>query len=148
MKAEILNELNQIYESEGVLKPESVVEHASNPESALHGQFTWDDSKAAHEYRIWQARRLINVCVTILPTVNKEFRAFVSLESDRKQKGGGYRCTVDVLGDDEMRAELLTQALSELRRIRRQYETLKELAPVFKAIDKIEAKMPVPLAAH
>ena len=121
MKAEILDELTAIYEHEGVLKPESVVEHASNPESALHGQFTWDDDKAAQEYRLWQARKLINVCVTVLPNLNKEFRAFVSLGSDRKQKGGGYRWTVDVFSDKDMREELLTQALAELRRIRRQY---------------------------
>ena len=41
--------------------------------------------------------------------------------------------------DDEMRAELVNEALGEVKRWRRKYERLRELVPIFRAIDKVEA---------
>lgn len=43
----------------GQLKPEDVVREAKSPRSILHGIFVWDDSRAAHKYRLWQAREFI-----------------------------------------------------------------------------------------
>lgn len=45
--------------SGGVLTPDAVVENARDPESPLHDKFEWDDTKAAHAHRIYQARKLI-----------------------------------------------------------------------------------------
>lgn len=57
-------ELARIRKERGGLKPEVVIEEARPKNSPLHTAFTWDDSKAAHEYRLWQARSLIRaVCV-------------------------------------------------------------------------------------
>jgi hypothetical protein len=47
-----LAELRQIEQKAGgVLQPESVVDFARNPKTALHGAFTWDDTEAARKYR-------------------------------------------------------------------------------------------------
>ena len=43
----------------GVLSPANVIEAARDPNSAMHGQFEWDDSEAAQAYRLQQARALI-----------------------------------------------------------------------------------------
>lgn len=43
----------------GVLTPDDVVEAARDPASPLHERFEWDDSKAAHAHRIYQARKVI-----------------------------------------------------------------------------------------
>lgn len=69
-------------------------------------------------------------------------RAMVSLIDDRKVKSGlpGYRYIEDVLSDDALRANLLQTALMELRAFRRKYESLKELAGVWVAIDEMDAK--------
>jgi hypothetical protein len=42
-----------------MLTPCDVLEHARNPESALHPHFEWNDSKAAHAHRLEQAQHLI-----------------------------------------------------------------------------------------
>lgn len=42
-----------------MLTPRDVLEHARNPESALHPHFEWNDSKAAHAHRLEQAQHLI-----------------------------------------------------------------------------------------
>lgn len=50
-------------QSGGVLTPEAVVEKASNPRTALHKEFEWNDTVAAHLYRLKQARTLIRAIV-------------------------------------------------------------------------------------
>lgn len=120
----------------GILRPEDVVKFAKSPKTALHKRFTWDDGKAAHEYRLWQARELIRVSVNILPQSNKPFRAYVSLASDRKTPGGGYRLLADVMSDEELRSKLLEQAIKDMRGFQKKYKDLKELALVFSVMDE------------
>jgi len=137
MKQETISELERIRdEHDGVLHPQDVVEAARNEASPLHAYFVWDDSAAAHKYRVWQARQLIEVVVTVLPHNEQAIQAYVSLRSDRLN-GGGYRAIIEVLNDNERRAELLQQALRELIAIKSKYAQLKALSPVFKAIDKV-----------
>lgn len=120
----------------GVLKPEIVVEEARPKSSPIHNRFEWDDSAAAQHYRIWQARMLIRVCVQKLPGIKTPVDVFVSLSSDRA-KGDGYRIMTDVLSDEDMKAEMLSDAMAELEIFRIKYRRLKELAGVFAAISKV-----------
>lgn len=119
----------------GLLRAEDVVEFARDADTALHGRFTWDDSEAARQHRLFQARNIIRANVRIIPHASEPVRAFVSLIDDRKQSGGGYRAMVQVLSDDELRAKLVKQASDELRRVRNSYGHLKELAAIWEAID-------------
>ena len=121
----------------GKLKAEDVVEFAKDPTTSLHSHFTWDDTEAARRYRLDQARDLIQVVVTVIPGAAKEFRAYVSMEDDRKEAGGGYRFMVSVLSDKEKRERLLAQALAEFDRWREKYEALTELAGIISARKKI-----------
>jgi hypothetical protein len=137
VKTEKLNELKAIYDDEGLLKPETFVERASNPESAWHNDFVWDNEKAGHQFRLHQARQFIRVAVAIDPTLEEpiKVRVFTSLKSDRKNPGGGYRSMQDVLSHDGMRQELLQQALAEFKSARDKYKEVKELADVFASVD-------------
>lgn len=125
----------------GILKPDDVVEFARDSNTALHSRFQWDDTKAAHEYRLWQAREIIRVVVIMLPNHNMETRAFVSLQSDRNKPGGGYRGTVSVMKSPDTRMELLGQALREHRAWEQKYIHLSELADVFKAAERVEKRI-------
>lgn len=122
----------------GVLRPQNVVEFASNPNTELHSRFCWDDTKAAHEYRLWQAREVIRVTVTMLPNKTEPTRVYVSLLEDRAKDG--YRALVDVMGDKTMRESLLDQARAEADTYRRRYQQLVELTPVFEAMGKVFPK--------
>lgn len=131
----------------GILRPVDVVEYAKTPETALHSQFEWDDTKAATEYRLEQARRVIRFTVTVLGTDTREIRAYVSLSTDRQQ-GDSYRSMEEVLSDPSSRARLLAQALSEADSWRTRYDRLAELSPIVAAIKKIqEKKQPKPRKA-
>lgn len=122
----------------GVLNPADVVEFARNERTALHSAFTWDDTEAAREYRLWQARQVIRVCVTVRDEVKgPPIRTYVSLYEDRGENG--YRLLDDVLSDEEMASRLLTQALGELNTWRAKYSQLQKLAPIFAAGEQVEA---------
>lgn len=138
-KADIREELEALRESnDGLLRAEDVVEYAkSNPDSALHRRLLWDDSAAAHAYRLFQARQLIRVHVIVSESVHMPVRAYVSLTADRKQVGGGYRAIEDVLSDAERKAALLRQALNEAASWREKYKSLKELGEVFAALERV-----------
>jgi hypothetical protein len=137
--AEMQQEVMRLAEvSGGLLKPHAVVDAARAEESPLHGWFEWDDTAAAEAWRVEQARQLIQVTVTVIETSSQKavsVRALVSLPRDRQ--AGGYRVVTTVLGDSELRAEMLADALAELNRVRQRYSTLRELAPVFAAIESL-----------
>lgn len=140
VQMEQLQEELTALQQDGVLNPDAVVDWAqAHPESQLHREFNWDDSEAAHQWRLSQARQLIlrvKIVIHAPDQTEMKVRRFVSLPSDRTAEGG-YRETLTVLSDDQQRAELLRSALAELKTLRRKYSQLKELAAVFSAVDEL-----------
>jgi hypothetical protein len=125
----------------GILKAETVVEAASDDESPLHDHFEWDDSAAALAHRLHQARMLINRVVVQFetPTGPREHNVFVSVTTDRVADGGGYRVLSDAMSDDELRTQLLQDALAEMKAFQAKYSRLTELSDVFSAMAHAEA---------
>ena len=125
---------------DGVLRPEDVVEFARNERTALHADFQWDDTEAAQQFRLWQARQVIRLTLTVVdsPAGKQSIPMYVSLVTDRQKPGGGYRPLVDVMSAEDLRDELLRQALGELKTVRKKYQQLQELRPIFRAIEKVE----------
>jgi hypothetical protein len=144
----IIQELRRIAdENDGLLEPVHVVEAARNAASPLHPHFEWDDSIAAQNYRIWQARDLLIKVKVILDGPNETqvpTRVFVSLTPDR-HSGDGYRPLDVVLANTSLRNQLLEDALHEMERFQAKYATLRELTKVVgemrKAIAQIKRKM-------
>lgn len=137
---EVRQELAELQQQHGLLKPEHVVERAKDVTSALHSHFDWDNDVAGHKWRLEQASDLI-VRVKIEYEVGEErtvrVRLYHSLPTDRVS-GGGYRPIDAVMSEPQKRAELLKTALQELRALKRRYEMLSELAEVFAALDEAD----------
>jgi hypothetical protein len=122
-------------EADGLLTIDAVLEAARNETSSLHRHFTWDDTKAANEYRRWQARALIAKCRIVTESrPDVAVRTFVSLPSDRQQEGGGYRLTLDVLDDANQKAELMRDMRNRIEYWSQQASWLD--MPVRKALDR------------
>ena len=141
MDENILNELEQIRKKgKGILYPESVVVFAEDKNTSLHSHFEWDDSAAGHQWRLQQSRQLITYYFEVLPGTDVETQVYVSLTSDRYAdvNRGGYRHLIDVMSDKELREHLLLDSLNEFQLFKRKYFRLKELAPIFEALDKVE----------
>jgi len=135
-RSELLLELEKIRTANGgFLTPEAVVSAAKDEDSPLHSYFTWDDTEAAHRWRLEQARKLIRLSVTIVKQDTQPVRAYVSLLNDRGKNG--YRATIDVLNDEDLRDQLLQCALRELAAFRHKYAVLSELAELFEVADRL-----------
>jgi hypothetical protein len=123
---------------EGLLRPMDVVDYARNPNTVLHSKFEWDNTKAAEEYRLWQAREIIvQVKVQMVQGLKQQdYQVYVSLREDRQQDGGGYRYLVDVMKNPSRRAMFLAEALADFEVWKRKYSALTELASIFDAHSK------------
>lgn len=141
-KAAIQKELNLIAgRHNGLLRPENVLEVAEKDKTGILGScFEWSNTKAAKEYRLWQAREIIMVHVTVLHKDTKPTRVYVSMMNDRTRPGGGYRSIEVVLSNKVLREQFLYEALADLKRIEDKYNQLTELADVFAAIRKVKTK--------
>ena len=124
--------------TQGRLAPKRVVQWAkTHRSSALHACFQWDDTRAAAQFRLWQARELI-VSVEVVFLDGKKRQVYVSPLVSRG--AGGYHRLVDVMDDEGLRAQFLAQALDELERVCAKYEDLCELAGVRAAVRLTRAK--------
>lgn len=133
----IKDELLALKNEEGFCVAEEVREWAKqHPESALHGAIQWDVEKAAHEYQLWQIRRLISIHVV---TIDGD-RKFVSLSIDRTREGGGYRDIDEVMPVPDLRKIMLDDALRELERLQAKYNRVVELAQVWTAANEARAR--------
>jgi hypothetical protein len=119
------------------LHPKAVVEAVRGDENhRLRDYFTWDKDEALDKIQLIEARQLIRVVVMDVPGSTDSVRAYVSLTPDRKggeDGSGGYRSTVEVMGDKELRSLMLRDALTELRTFERKYRKLEALGPIFDA---------------
>lgn len=125
----------------GLLQPKAVVDAARDEDSPLHRYFEWDDSKAADQHRLQQARELIVRVTVIRDDVSPEpFQAYVSLPSSRTRKNGGYSSTAQVMTTAAMREEMLQSAVEYFQYGKERYARLNELGDLFNEITKIQRR--------
>lgn len=101
---------------------------AGGEDHPAFGWFTWDDDRAAHEHRLWQARTFArDLRVTFnVETLERGAVRIRTVEAPRlvsplegRQKGGGY-VTVDPESPEAMRA-LCAEAAASLQSWLRRY---------------------------
>ncbi len=142
-------ELNSLYKQHKILRARDVVAFARDEKTALHSKFCWDDTNAARRYRLIQARGIIRVHVTMISNgdAKARTRAWVSMYADREKIGGGYRSIGNVISNEQLTAKLLEQAWREADQFKKRYENLKELLPIFEAMDKVFGAASMKVAA-
>lgn len=122
---------------EGLLTAAEVVEAARSPESVLHDHFTWDDAKAAEEWRLEEGRRLIRTVYVEIQ--ERRVPAYVSLVPDRAREDGGYRNTREMTSDEFVR-ELERTARGELQSWQRRHDRLVNVAKLLREMaEELEA---------
>lgn len=124
-------------ENNGILHPRDVVMNAQNPEHPLHHHFEWDDTKAAAEHRLSQARALIasvKIEVVNMPTV----RAWVSVP-DLRVTTGGYESTLSVMRDQQRGQLVLEEILGRIDRLTNEHQALSDLQPIRDAVKTIRS---------
>lgn len=113
---------------------EVALEFAENPDTELHKCATWDDSKAAHLYRLDEMRRVIRSIVTVDDSPGREpieYRAFeyVIVTPEEEKPVRQFAETKSVLADPELKKHVLAEidtAIAELSTKAKMYRYLAE----------------------
>ena len=121
----ITQAIQSIYDRNGKVVPTIVIKEAQNTSSPLHNQFEWDNSKAAHSYRLVQARTLIRK-VKIVTTDNQEPERLVHIP---EKTGEGEYKPLSAIVKSKTEFELaLDESLKRLQSARRSVDELQNAA--------------------
>ena len=110
----VAKHISGLEKSYGEVTPQRFLDSARSEESEMHSLFEWDDTKAAEQYRLSQARTImgsIRVKVIEEEVETRVTRAFVQPEVRK----GGYVSIVNALSDTDKKAKVLEQARTELK---------------------------------
>jgi len=124
----------------GEITPEDILQDAENPNSPLHPFFEWDDTDAARQYRLQQARGLIRAVVAIYVHDDQpatKMRAYVHVAGSGEEPH--YREVSHAMSVKSSRDYVLEKAKRELRAWCIKYHDLKEFAEIMNVIDSEKA---------
>lgn len=134
--ADLRSALTDIYQKNGELTPEIVVEEARPEASPIHHRFEWDDSVAGEAYRRVQAQELIRSVRVVFAVTDKgerkSIRAFQSLHDAGDTERGGYIPTEEIVQDELAIKILLKQFEREIVDLKRKYGHLKEFTQLMR----------------
>ena len=128
---EVMDQLS----AEGRLTAMELVEASRPVDAPLHGEFEWDDTIAAQKWRE-QTGRVMIASIVITHDVQEEpkpVRAYFNIERNTHE----YIPTEIIFSDEAKKNRLLEIAKRELLSFKVKYQTLRELDPVFLAIDEV-----------
>ena len=132
-KAQVIGKRLEQISDEGILTPEQVVEDAEDKKSPLHDLFQWNDGEAAKQYRLSQARNIINHFILVVHEGDKEYETkawhsvkFVDSEGENQRS---YASMEVVQNNEQLREQVVANARRELSYWQRRYAEYKELLP-------------------
>lgn len=113
--------------------PQNIVDYAeAHPDSELYKCFTWDDAKAANEWRKAEARQVVRLLVF----ADEETEQPTNIRVLQKASEAYEPVKMIVRNKDEY-ANLLERAKAELKAFRERYKQINELEKVLDAIDEL-----------
>ena len=122
------------------LTAEKVVAKARDKNSPLHKFFEWDDTHAAKEWRIQQARVLIHEIKVVIE--DKEYVGFQNVTvqtTDGSQRL--YLPVREVVSNKDLREQILQRALNQQEYWADEFNEFKELSLIFQSIKKTKNKL-------
>jgi hypothetical protein len=114
----------------GTCTPRMVLDDAQSTRSPLHRHFEWDDGVAAEQYRMEQARHLINHLVIVIENGDvTETKAYHSIVVEEVDEDDRSYMSVDKIRTEQVYVDkVIENAKREVRSWKRRY---KEYADVF-----------------
>jgi len=131
----------------GAITRDMVLAEAQKKRSPLHPHFCWDDTAAAHEYRLIQAGELIRkIKVTVESAGDKTVRVrqfhhvFQEVPSDEDagetEQRGIFVTLETALSVTSYRDQMLESCKRDMTAFRVKYSALNEVAHIIQAIDR------------
>lgn len=110
--------------------PKQILDYARNPETELHKCFEWNDTIAAEQYRLQQARLIVCHLVTVDESKPEPQKIRVMQHIDEC-----YKPVKLIVRNKTEYESLLERARAELRAFKNRYHTLVELEEILALID-------------
>jgi len=110
----IHNEIRAL-ERDGRLTPESVIAKARNPKSPLHDRFEWDNSAAAHQHRLQQARGLIRSVMVTITTEERTVSTVHYVRDPAAEDGQGYVSLAQLKTEPENARAMLMHSFAQAK---------------------------------
>lgn len=138
--------LGQIMEEFGDrITPKDVVAKAKPKSSPIHHLFEWDDTAAAHRFRLFQARNHINRLEVVILVDNKEraTKAYhsVVIQEDDERPERVYASMVEIQKSPNLAEQAIQNALDEANSWMTRYKDYKQvLGGVFTEIRKVSKR--------
>jgi len=143
-KADVIySELERVREmGDGDISLQILVNESKEKTAPLHVEFDWHGPTAANQWRLIQARKLVQsiqiIHIDSAPTRVYESVRVVEVEQGQPAKPKHvFRTMHDIMSDPVTRDELLAQAFRDGAAFRRRFHGLQELAKVFAALDEV-----------
>lgn len=118
----------------GEITARAVLNAARPEDSPLHPAFEWDDAVAAELHREDQARLMLRSIRIVRDAEQEPERVFWHVATEDVDS---YVTTARVMSEPDLRDALMEECVKTLIAARRRYSELKELAPVWEAIDAV-----------
>ena len=136
MAGEIGNDLLSIKEANGgMLYACDVVNSARDESSPLHPFFEWDDSLAAEQHRLGQARKLITSVVVVKEQSTGKVEivtlVFVHLRADKN----GYRESDEVFASVELTQSYVLQLRIDWQSFKKKHDSVLSDLSAFQQLD-------------
>ena len=131
---EVGEELERIRAEKGALTPAAVLEEATSEDSPLHSAFEWDDSEAAKQHRLNQARRLITSIRILNGPNGSPVTAMISVKTPGR--GREYVPTLQAMNDDELKLRVLQDIRQFIEAQERRYAHISHVAEVLERLKK------------
>jgi hypothetical protein len=140
LNEDIIQEILDIKEKDG-LTAGNIVKRAKDKKSLLHNFFEWDNKLASHNWRLAQARNLINNIEIIVG--EKKLFAFENVQviTTDGTKERTYMSKEEILNTEELRNQMIKRAFDQINFWKSQYSIYSELKPIFVSIDKTKKKL-------
>lgn len=135
--AQAAGEMCERLEAEGRLSAKALLEENRPEEAPLHDCFEWQDSEAAEQWRLHQARNIINSLI-VVPERSEPVRGFFRVETGSSR----YTSIQTIVRDLDSYEALMETALRELSAIQKKYRSIEQLSGVWDAIDKALERKP------
>jgi hypothetical protein len=129
----------------GELTAESVLEEAKNVSSPLHALFEWDNTKAAEQWRLQQARVIVNyVKVKVGEKVYSKYESVnvhVIDDNGNINQKRVYKPYFEIKRSPELRKQMIERSLRELKYWEEQNSKYEEFKPIIDTAQKVRRRL-------
>ena len=130
------DKLQELRDKNNGLTASIIIEEAKHKTSVLHSAFEWDDSKAAHQWRLHSARHLMRSVEIVITKEEGGIRCLPAFGFVKTDDGPRYETLAVVQSDEELRKQVIERASKEFDQWAKRYEEYEEILGLFKAFDK------------